>query len=139
MPNKISPEEYQEILGGLELLNIKLIKLTSALDEEYFDQTMNIKINDDAKFEIKKENLITIINTYNINLKSDNKDKEALKIKIGYEISFSCKKEFTKEFFEVYKKISLPLNIWPFVRELINSLTSRMNIPPITLPLLKRP
>lgn len=44
----------------------------------------------------------------------------------------------TPEYFAIYSQVSLPINIWPFFRELVHATTSRMNIPPLTLPLVKR-
>jgi len=47
------------------------------------------------------------------------------------------KEKFTDEFFDVYKEVSLKLNTWPYFREFVNNITSRMNIPPLTIPFFK--
>ncbi|MHA1845694.1 MAG: hypothetical protein ACTSWE_15660 [Promethearchaeota archaeon] len=135
---KLNPEEYQKILSGLELENIRLKKISVELFDEYINQKMTVKIKDKALFEKKSSNLIKIFNDYTISVKAEDMDREGLKFQIRYELTFSSKNEFTKDFFDIYKKISLPINVWPFVRECVNSITARMNIPPLTLPLIKR-
>ncbi|WP_157205831.1 hypothetical protein [Calidithermus timidus] len=40
-------------------------------------------------------------------------------------------------YFEVFKEINLPINMWPFAREFIHNTMARMDWPPFTLPLRK--
>ncbi len=66
------------------------------------------------------------------------KSKKFLTVKCAYRLIYSSEEEFTEEFFELFKARTLPVNSWPFFRELVNNITARMYIPPITLPLIKR-
>lgn len=135
---KIEPKLYQEILSGLQLNNIRLIKVSAELNEDFLEQAVTVNIKDKADFSVTEEVNVDVRNEYRIILKSEKQEKEALKIRLTYQLSFVSEKEFSEAFFEIYKKLSLPLNVWPFIREYVNSLTARMNIPPLTLPLIKR-
>jgi preprotein translocase subunit SecB len=133
---KISSEKYREILDGLELKNILMSNLKASIKHELFSEGLTVSIKDSSSYENKEDEVI-IRNTYRLTAKNKER-KIALKIEATYILVFETKEIITDNFFEVYEKISLPLNVWPFFRELVNSTTARMNIPPITLPLLKR-
>jgi preprotein translocase subunit SecB len=131
----IAPEEYSEILKGIQLVNISLLKLNSSIDKKNFGDKLTIDIKVEMSYEKIAGGFFSIA-AYKIIAKSKN-DEIALEFDITYRADFTSVKEVTDSFFEVYKNVSLPLNTWPFVRELVNSTTARMNIPPLTLPLFK--
>lgn len=133
---KISSEKYREILDGLELKNILMSDLKAAIKHELFSEGLTVSIKDSSIYENKEDEVI-VRNTYRLTARNKEK-KIALKIEATFILVFETKEKITDNFFEVYQKISLPLNVWPFFREFVNSTTARMNIPPITLPLLKR-
>ncbi|HXK48852.1 MAG TPA: protein-export chaperone SecB [Clostridiales bacterium] len=132
---KITPEEYSEILKGIQLVNISLLKLNSSIDKKNFGDKLTIDIKVEMSYE-KVSGGFFSVSAYKITAKNKN-DEITLEFEITYRADFNSVKEITDSFFEVYKNVSLPLNTWPFVRELVNSTTARMNIPPLTLPLFK--
>lgn len=133
---KISPEEYREILDGIQLENLFVKALKSQVDHTLFSEGMTISIRDKASYS-NVEDGFTVEHKYTLASKNEEK-KTAIKIECTYVLAFSSENDISDEFFEIYKDISLPLNVWPFFRELVHSITTRMNIPPLTLPLLKR-
>jgi preprotein translocase subunit SecB len=133
--DKITPEHYRQILDGIELLDIALIKLNSSINHDNLSASMKVAIKDSATFE-NDEQGFRVEDKYTLTSKKDN--KIGLKIEAVYRIRFQSETDITDDFFDIYKSISLPLNIWPFFRELAHSVTSRMNIPPLSLPLIKR-
>lgn len=133
---KISPEEYRKILSGIELKNILLKEIKASIEHKYFTENTRITIKDKAQYK-NDENELIVTHTYTLTAKNKDK-KNALKIVGTFIVIFESNHEINDDFFDIYKETSLPLNVWPFFRELVNSTTSRMNIPPLTLPLLKR-
>ena len=136
---QISPSEYNKILGKLELDQIALRSISAELrtPKVYLNKAMHGKISHDVGFDIK-ENHVSFFIKYIVVMREEKKAKIALKIVTSYEAAFKCKElRLTKEFCEVYAERNLQFNIWPFLREIIYSTTSKMNIPPITLPLVK--
>jgi len=134
--NKISPEEYRKILDGIELQNIILKSSKSNVNHDLISENLVVSFTDKASFELIEDGFV-VENKYVISAKNKEK-KTVLKIEGIYIVIFKSKTEITDEFFSIYKDISLPLTVWPFFREFVYSITSRMNIPPLTLPLLKR-
>jgi hypothetical protein len=133
---RISPEKYREILNGLRLESISLVEVNAHLDRDLLEAPLHIISDSKGKYQ-KRQNKVTIFDTYIISVRGKNEDKPAMSIKATFELVFTSNRDFTAGFFEIYKKTNLHLHVWPYMRELVNSLTSRMNIPPITLPLLK--
>ena len=133
---KISPEKYRKILSGIDLKDILLSDIKASIKHEWLSEGMRISIKKNANYAYKDDELI-VTNKYVLTAKNNDK-KIVLKIEGTFIVVFESEHEINDDFFEIYKEISLPLNVWPFFRELVNSTTSRMNIPPLTLPLLKR-
>ncbi len=133
---KISPEEYRRILNGIDLKTILLSEIKASIKHELLSEGMKIGIKENSQYTYKDDEFI-VTNKYVLTAKNYDK-KIVLKIEGTFIVVFESKFEINNDFFEIYKEISLPLNVWPFFRELVNSITSRMNIPPLTLPLLKR-
>lgn len=134
---RITPQNYAEILKGLELKSIGLISCKSIIDRENFNVNLSISIKDEATFKKNEEGEIEILHKYRLNGKDTKLKKIAIKIECAFCLTFSSKKNFSQDFFEIFKSINLPVNSWPFFREFIFTLTSKMNIPPLTLPLFK--
>lgn len=136
MNEKIPPQEYKRILDGIQLENILIKNINAKIDHEILKEGLKININDKSSYTETEDGFVV---EDKFSLSSLNKDRKiALKIECTYILSFTSSCKITQDFFDVYKEISLPLNVWPFFREIVNSMTSRMNIPPLTLPLLKR-
>ncbi len=135
---KISPDEYKKILSGIELKNIILQKSKTYynISSKTPDQ-LSIKINDSSDFKILEDGLVNLFQTYELDARKPDSKSRYIQIEVTFVVTLHSKYEFTEGFFEIYKEISLPLNTWPFFREFVNQMTSRMNVPPLTLPLLK--
>lgn len=134
---KIKPEAYGKILQGLTLKNIYLKGFEGGVNLDAIPQAATIDIKSTAKYTKRPENQIQVVQDWSIVAKDKTSKSKCLSMSVSYGVLLHSQQNFTKSFFEVYEKTSLPLNVWPFVREFVNSMTARMNIPPLTLPLLK--
>ncbi len=136
MSEKIKPEEYRRLLEGIELENIILKASKTEINHELLSENMTVSSKENASYTITKDGF-DVENKHIVIVKNKDK-KNVIRIEGNFLILFHSKEAITDAFFDVYKEISLPLNVWPFFREFVNSMTARMNIPPLTLPLLKR-
>jgi hypothetical protein len=133
---KISPEEYRDIINSIELLNIRL---TSAdVKFKVYEPPMGYNISSKETYEQEADsNVVTINQIYTLAAKPPKSRKNGITIKCCYEVTFKSDRQLTGDFFEIYSHRSLPLNTWPYFREFVNSMTARMDLPPLTLPLFK--
>jgi preprotein translocase subunit SecB len=133
---KISPEIYSKYLNNINIYEICLIDVKAEINRDLIqDETSisisfndNYKINKDRKhvnYDVKFDLIATIADT----------KQQFLSISAKYNISFITKGKIPSEFWSVYENISLPNQVWVYFRELIQNFTSRMNIPPLILPL----
>ena len=137
---RISPEKYGEILKDLKFNSIYLKEANFFIDREYYfiNEKIELKISDEAEFQKKKEGTIDVFHNYKLHAFAIDSESKLLSIECNFCLNFTSKKEFSSEFFEVFKDINMPINSWPFFREFVFNATSRMNIPPLTIPLIKR-
>ncbi len=137
---KISPEDYKIILQGLDLISISLKESKTFLNTDINPPTeLNIQIKDEANYKVKEEGIVFVFQKYQIDARKPQSKTRFFQLEVTFLVKVFSKENFTEEFFDVYKNISLHLNTWPYLREFVNQTTSRMNVPPLTLPFYKTP
>ena len=134
---KIKPERYKKILEGLELRKIYVKNFKGQIDLDVIRKAMVVNISSTAEFVAKHKNEVEISQKWDVVARTKDSQSECLTVSVTYCVVLHSKEEFTRDFFEIYEKTNLPFNLWPFVREFVNSMTARMNVPPLTLPLFK--
>jgi len=134
----ISPEEYKKILKGLDLISISLKESKTFINTDINPPLeLSIQIKDEASYKIKDDGFVFIFQKYKIDARKPESKTRFIQIEIVFLVKVHSEDKFTDDFFDVYKNVSLHLNTWPYLREFVNQMTSRMNIPPLTLPFYK--
>lgn len=140
MTNKkeIPIKEYREILNTLELDNICLIESSFKLFKEKLPSKIKILIKETAKFETKDTYLII---RYKSILKGVNEESQEAGVIIEtiHELHYtsSGEKVITPEFLDKFSNYSASMIVWPYFREYVQSMLSKTQMPPLTLPLKK--
>ena len=137
---KIDSNTYSKILEKLELREIYLESgFVSHNREEILKQkSLKVAVKDKASY-VQHDSKLKVTHKYDLNVKTPEMGKGfALKISISFVLTFYTEVPINKDFFDVFQKINLPLNSWPYFREYVQNMTQRMNIPPLTLPFVKR-
>lgn len=138
MKEKISPQEYSQILDGMELHDIVLTSSKIEYSGKVLPvDSLSVNITNNSKLKILTENAIHVIDTFKLRVLEEDQETQFVEIQVSFRLAFSCKVTVSKEFFDIYKQFSLKLNTWPYFREFVQNMTARMNIPPLTLPLFK--
>jgi hypothetical protein len=135
---KISPDEYRRLLDKIELKEISLLKCSANLNNFTLKERNKVKFTQDHSFISKDDDLYIIHQSYKITSGSEKPKKELLSIEATYQVQIESAEPLSEEFFDIYMGVSLPLNVWPFFREFAFSISTRMALPPLTLPLMKR-
>lgn len=137
---KISPEEYKKIIGGIDLVSISMKDSKSFLNIDLkAPSEISINIKDNTEFKIREEGEVLIFHKYFVDARKPESKSRYVQMEVTFLVRLVSKEAFTQEFFNIYKNVSLHLNTWPYFREFVNQITSRMGIPPLTLPLFKSP
>lgn len=59
-------------------------------------------------------------------------------IRVAYSAVYRSELEMTDAIFEVFGDLNLPVNLYPYLREYVHTASSRMGLPGLVLPTLKR-
>lgn len=120
---------------NLESIYLKNINANFSDNNNAFELTLELK--EDHSFSIS-DNTLTIIQYYELIGKSV--EHEVISISgsyvLKYHIGDSCK--YNDENINRFIQQSVSLTIWPYFRELVNSSVSKMGLPPLIIPLVKR-
>ena len=139
---QISKEKYIEIIGKIKLNGMYLKSCSCEIDRDslFREKTAGhlIRVKDEPSIIYKDDETVDILHKYSLEIISKEDDKKSLgRIECTFCLNYSPASCFSPEYFEEFKKANLHINTWPFFREFVFNMVARMNIPPITLPLLK--
>lgn len=134
---QMSPAEYRNFLGKVNLKSIVLTFLTVKTDRKKTNKNMKADIKLQNDFAIVGPHEASVSVTYELAATKTIKKDAAVEITATYEVILSAEEELTKEFLEIYSEINVHLNTWPYFRELVQSMTQRAGLPPLTLPLFR--
>jgi len=138
----ISPEEYRRVLSGLKLAGLSLTHCEAQADrlaaEQAFAQPNSVPVHITGEVSFETTEKAVIVNqTYKITGKQGRRRVFALSA--TYAVAFQSTEPFTEQFFKVFKDRTLPTFTWPYLRELVSSMTSRMGLPELVLSIWFRP
>lgn len=133
----IDPKRYAQILRGIKLEEIYLESCSVIHKRENLikQKSLQVSIRDNASYE-QHNGRVKVTHKYYLTAKQPEMEDFALKISTAFCLVYVTDSPFEKEFFDTFKNTSLRMNSWPYLRELVQNMTQRMNIPPLTLPLV---
>jgi preprotein translocase subunit SecB len=140
MKNKMTPEDFKNIVSHLELLDIAMIECNAKHNAEYSQGNLVINIKDKLSFE-QVDNHLVINFKYAFTANISEQENPGLEIKSTYQIKYEVKNGvvISKEFMDIFHQYTIGMLLWPFFREFLNNMVFRMGLPQLILPLKKRP
>lgn len=134
---KLPPEEYRTILKQVELEAISLEDCSAKIRRDKLNKSAEVAVTDRLSHKVQGKNMVEIDHHYELIAGSGTKKDFALKIICVFKLRYSSESGLSEDFINIFKERNVPLNTWPYFREFVQNMTQRMNIPPLTLPLLK--
>ncbi len=138
---KISPDLYGKILNSLKLSNLYLVQLHADFLENNMEERQEMILDTVFKERVShevKNDLLHIFYTFTLHIINKDNKQPVIKIKIKYHIVYEILAEniqIPKEFIQVFKQITLGMLLWPYFRQTVNDVISKMNLPPFILPM----
>ena len=130
---KITPRQYNEMLRHLALQNIYLKELKASVEMYEWKGQARLDFTDDAKLLRLTEEDATVEVRYV--LRATVGQSLIFSMEATYLVTFKLNEAVSDEFFEIYNHYSLPLQTYPYFRELVSSTLSKMDLPRLILPL----
>lgn len=134
-------DEYAAFLRKLRLTGLGLDKASASLDREALakaqqdSQKLTLQLNLNESVRPSREGPFVVIMNFELSQKSATGTNALLTITGTYSGLFSCEGSPKKELLERFSGAEARLVFWPYIRQHISDLTSRMSINTILLPL----
>lgn len=141
-PFALDPDEYGKFIEGLELIQVRLVRLNvesaASFPIKPSGTSVELEVAEEASYTPVDEGF-EVFHRYLLLAKDAQQPSELLgRIEAEFGLRFKSVQPISQPYFEIFRHFNLPVNTWPYWRELVQSMTARMGWPPITLPLLKR-
>lgn len=134
-------KQYADFLRGIKLIGLALGKCSASLDRGlYFARDRSDKsvrtISVDYKLADVKKDYFDVSAQFRLTVEDKTKPVVALTIDCEFVGHFHCgTADVPREFADRFTQSELRLILWPYFREFVSDITSKMSIPPVLIPL----
>ncbi|MCX6827703.1 MAG: protein-export chaperone SecB [candidate division Zixibacteria bacterium] len=132
---KLTPNDYNQFLKRIEISDSYLKKLQFSVSSHSMTTQASYSLKENLGNVSIVEDKATIEINYEI--KASSTDKEIFQLGVQYILNYDIQGELPEEFYVIFKHYTAPLQCFPYLRELVHSMTSRMGLSPLILPLRK--
>lgn len=136
---KAGKKEYNEFIKELKVdeIYLKKVSLDYVSEEGIPSEGISVGTKQSSQYEIATPDMFRVFHTYQFTAKSPKTHEVLAKIGCTFVVVYKNPIAMNESIFTVFSELNLPLNTWPYFRELIHSLVGRMNWPPLVAPLYK--
>lgn len=128
----IPPEIYSQTLERLDLQTVCLEEVHSFCDRDVLEQGgVTISVEEETFARQTPTRYLAYIHYH---LTGTQAATAALKLNARYCLIFDTDKPVPAGFFDVFRTLNLKMTTLPYFRELVASITGRMEVPTLTLP-----
>ncbi|MGB4439791.1 MAG: protein-export chaperone SecB [Sedimentibacter sp.] len=137
MPNekKLIPEEYNKFVNSVKinLINLKQLSV-ERVNYDAVNSKLSVKLSFNTDTYKSELGLLRVYPKFIIEVVDIN-DVTAFSINFEYSIEYSFNgiENIENDYIEAFVKRNVPINIWPYARELVSSLTTRMGFPALIM------
>lgn len=132
---KVTEEQYSKFLRCVDLQGVYLDSLKASFPIGELKGKGSFDMAETIEEIVPGECTARIVCGYIIKARSGR--RLAADIRATFRVLFVTTEEVPKDFFVIFAATSLPLHIFPYVRELVNNMFDRTQLPPLVLPLRK--
>jgi hypothetical protein len=135
----VSPEEYNEFIGGIELLQIRLATAELSSSEPP-EKAVGLRADvsyAEASYE-KVNGGFRASQTYRFTGYVEDDPDSSIELAATFNLQYRAVTPITSKMFSVFRNLNLPVNSWPYFRELVQSSLARAGWPSTVLPAFKR-
>jgi len=139
------PSELAALIAAVEIKNVRLVE-TSAKTNIHSPSEVGKTVGCSIDTSTHVKNVLSsppsfcVIASMHFRLGGDKPEAEpAVSVKASFELEYQLPSGFTVKQKELndFAEINSVFNAWPYWREYIQNVFSRMNLPPMTLPLYR--
>jgi preprotein translocase subunit SecB len=130
-----------DVVPSLEIRDIRLVNLSCALTAAPPSRgAVNIDLGHDVDAKMVDDDVLAVQVKYSVKAASrDSKGNPFFNLSAIFQLTYEGKNlaAFEMEKLKTFADVNGVHNAWPYFRELVQNVASRMGLPPMTVPLLK--
>ncbi len=138
---KIDYKIYRKFLTDVDIDGVVLKSLNVSRTDDSYDPNVSISIKYAANEYKNQNDKLEVLCRFDVKAitEIDNFEKKVKKKLFGIKFDFciqysiSSLNTFSHEYIEFFIYKNVPINIWPYARELVSSVTTRMGYQPLVL------
>ena len=134
-------EEYNKLIKCIELKRIVLASLNCQLNSDIYKQQRSgpakVELKPSFHLKSKDEKTIYAVANFNVNVFDDDENEKIFNIEATFLLIYEMEEKCEDRVIEEFIKRNVPLNAWPYGREIISNLTCKMGLPPLIIGLYK--
>jgi hypothetical protein len=138
VPEASGVADYNAFISGLELQQIRLgaAEIDAPRPPEQRRIVPVVQL-DDAAYT-NDDGHISVRQTLRLDGTYEGESDATLRIRATYEVRYTANTPMTDAIFAEFRYRNLPVNVWPYFREYLQSTLCRVGWPVLTLPAFKR-
>jgi preprotein translocase subunit SecB len=131
----IDPEKYSRILRDVDLVDIIQKRLRSVLKGTLTDEKKSFQLSESMQVLERSDDQCVLECIFKLKAKSGR--RIVAEVEAAYSVFFRLSEAVPREFFVLYNRFSLPMQLFPYFREEVHSRFAKMGLPTLVLPLRK--
>ena len=144
MPQNTKLARSAKVAEKAKINSLRLISLQSRIDESinpWQVEELFASVNQKVRFNYQTKGRITCYVDFDFAAGDEEEVEPFLTIQASFELVYEIGKQqkITKADAKSFCELNAVFNAWPYWRELLQNQMSRMNCPPIIVPLFKLP
>ena len=136
----LTPEDWGKFIAGLDLLDLRIREGSHRFSNELYSAKHQFSIHTDieASFAPLGTDLFEAEQVFTLKIRGKGSKRILGSVKCLIVALYKSKSvQINEALFDAFKRGTLLLNTWPFIREFTHSCTLRAGLPPLVLPLAK--
>jgi len=135
-PIQPAVNDYSDFLAELNLISIRLGSASIRFLPELYAAKSLPPVSYSLTAELGEVSAkgFEAIQDFAIKGRETTRSPILMSIKCRFVARYETQMQITPEFFAVFKETTLVLNVWPYIREFVQSCVVRAGLPPLTLP-----
>ncbi|MBN2209554.1 MAG: hypothetical protein JW759_09695 [Candidatus Coatesbacteria bacterium] len=135
-PVRAKERDYSEFIAGLNLTSICLGSASIKFSPEIYaaKRLPPVSFSHTAQLGEVSAKGFKALEEFVIKGKETARSPVLMSIRCGFVARYDAQVQITPEIFALFKESTLILNVWPYIREFVQSCVVRAGLPPLTLP-----
>lgn len=135
-------KKVSEVIPRLEIRDIRLIGLACRLKAAPSDHAVEVALGHEVKTDPIADNLLGVQVKFSLAAKGQAENHpEIFTLTATFQLTYEGEnvRSIEEDKRAAFANVNAVFNAWPYLRELVQSMSGRMSLPTLTVPLLKSP